>query len=244
MTYLNLERAAVQSWTALEEQRLPFGSLRFSDGYRKRSNSAVLINLKHTPFEELVDLTEEFYRQRSQPVMIRIPSFGTAARFDDYLRSIGFASIARSRVMTCALGLKHETQLPINSITKDDWLDRYCRIYPESALHRRIHSQLLERIPGKVLFAVIEAEDGEPACCALGILHQHLLSIYNVVTAARIRRQQFASRLINQILAWGRLHRASDALLQVEEKNLAALALFDQLGFRTSHWYWYRHRGL
>ena len=244
MTYLSIERAAVQSWTALEEQRYPFGSLRFSDGYRKRSNSAVLIDLKYTSFEEVVDLSMEFYRQRSQPVMIRIPSFGTAARFDDYLNHNGFASIARSRVMTCALGFKHETELPTTSIMKDDWLDRYCKVHPESAIYRQILSQLLDRVPGEVLFGVLDAEDGEPACCALGILHQHLLSIYNVVTAARYRRQQFAGRLVNQILAWGRLHRASDALLQVEEKNLAALALYENLGFRTSHWYWYRHRGL
>jgi ribosomal protein S18 acetylase RimI-like enzyme len=30
--------------------------------------------------------------------------------------------------------------------------------------------------------------------------------------------------------------------LQVEERNLAALALYEKLGFRTSHWYWYRRR--
>ncbi|MEZ5488998.1 MAG: GNAT family N-acetyltransferase [Gammaproteobacteria bacterium] len=242
MTYLSLERAAFQSWTALEEQRSPFGLLRSSGGYRKRSNSLVLTDLTRTPFEEVVDLTGEFYRQRSQPVLIRIPSFGTVARFDDYLQQAGFASVARSRVMTCALGFQHETGLPVTGVTKEDWLDRYGRIYPESVAHRRIHSQLLDQIPGEICFAALESADGETACCALGVLHQHFLSIYNVFTAARYRRHRFAGRLVRQLLTWGRQHRAAHALLQVEERNLAALALYEKLGFRTSHWYWYRRR--
>ena len=244
MTYLSLERAAVESWAALEEQQLSFGKLRFSDGYRKRSNSVVLLDLQSTPFDEIVELCCDFYRRRLPSVLIRIPSFGTSARFDAYLQNAGFSSIARARVLTCALGMGHETELPGTGINKDDWIDRYYRVCPELFVYRQIHSQLLDRVPGKILFASLETEDGDTACCALGILHRHLLSIYNVATAVRFRRHYYASRLIRQILAWGRQQRASDALLQVEESNAAALQLYATLGFRTSHWYWYRQRSL
>ena len=242
MTYLSLERTAAGSWAALEEQRLPCGTLRYSRGYRKRFNSLILGDLKRTPFEKVVDLSSEFYGLRSEPVLIRVPSFGTAARFDDYLQNSGFTAIARSRVMTCALSMRHETELPVTSSGKEEWLDRFYEICQEPPFHRQILSQLLDLIPGVVLYASLVTDDGEPACCALGVIHQHVLGTSDVVTAVTFRRQRYASRLINQILAWGRLQRAADALLQVEEKNHAALALYGKLGFRTSHWYWYRER--
>ena len=58
--------------------------------------------------------------------------------------------------------------------------------------------------------------------------------------APEARRQGLARRLTQSIGAWGRMHGARFAYLQVVATNSAALPLYAALGFETVYSYAYR----
>ncbi|MET7667071.1 GNAT family N-acetyltransferase [Micromonospora luteifusca] len=61
------------------------------------------------------------------------------------------------------------------------------------------------------------------------------LSLIEVLPVAR--RQGLARRLIHELAAWGVSSGATHAFLQVEQRNTAAVALYQRLGFTTHHTY-------
>ncbi|WP_307813313.1 GNAT family N-acetyltransferase [Micromonospora luteifusca] len=61
------------------------------------------------------------------------------------------------------------------------------------------------------------------------------LSLIEVLPVAR--RQGLARRLIHELAAWGVSADATHAFLQVEQRNTAAVALYQRLGFTTHHTY-------
>jgi ribosomal protein S18 acetylase RimI-like enzyme len=65
-----------------------------------------------------------------------------------------------------------------------------------------------------------------------GVLH---LGLVEVAPAAR--RQGLAARLTRTLAGWARENGAHTAMLQVEESNGPAIALYGALGFQTHHDY-------
>ncbi|MDG9678302.1 GNAT family N-acetyltransferase [Micromonospora sp. DH14] len=61
------------------------------------------------------------------------------------------------------------------------------------------------------------------------------LSLIEVLPVAR--RQGLARRVINELAGWGASGGATHAFLQVEQRNEAAVALYQRLGFVTHHTY-------
>jgi GNAT superfamily N-acetyltransferase len=72
------------------------------------------------------------------------------------------------------------------------------------------------------------------------VLYARALSIVDVVTDPRQRRQGYAAALLAQIFAWAKRTGATDAALQVQGDNAAARALYARLGFQEVYPYWYR----
>ncbi|WCN80709.1 GNAT family N-acetyltransferase [Micromonospora sp. LH3U1] len=52
-----------------------------------------------------------------------------------------------------------------------------------------------------------------------------------------VRRQGLGRRVIHELAAWGVSSGATHAFLQVEQRNMAAVALYQRLGFTTHHTY-------
>ena len=61
------------------------------------------------------------------------------------------------------------------------------------------------------------------------------LSLIEVLPAAR--RQGLARRVIHELADWAASGGATHAFLQVEQRNTAAVALYQRLGFTTHHTY-------
>ncbi|MET7705394.1 GNAT family N-acetyltransferase [Micromonospora sp. NPDC005413] len=61
------------------------------------------------------------------------------------------------------------------------------------------------------------------------------LSLIEVLPVAR--RQGLARRVIHELVVWGVTSGATHAFLQVEQRNAAAVALYQRLGFTTHHTY-------
>jgi ribosomal protein S18 acetylase RimI-like enzyme len=63
---------------------------------------------------------------------------------------------------------------------------------------------------------------------------------FGISTASGLRKKGHALDIINSLLCWGSARGARFAYLQVEESNVAAVSLYQKLGFKKSYSYWYR----
>jgi ribosomal protein S18 acetylase RimI-like enzyme len=79
--------------------------------------------------------------------------------------------------------------------------------------------------------------------CGLGVLHDDLLGIFDVITVASQRRRGYGAALMAGLIGWGIARGAAHAYLQVVRSNAPAMALYERLGFTKAYEYWYRVRG-
>jgi ribosomal protein S18 acetylase RimI-like enzyme len=242
MTYMTIEHAARHAWPALEEERLPYGVLRFAHGYTKRANSLCLFNSGQPACNEVVNRCEHFFGDRKQPSIVRIPSFTNASKLDQHLQGCGYALTNPSTVMSRTLTSADVCSVKPISLSVTPWLDAYYEISGEALSERNYHALLLRKIPGEKLLGCLESATGEPAACAIAILFNNVLGIFGVVTNPAFRRQNYASQLLSALLSWGRMRRASHAYLQVGEENSSAINLYSKAGFRSLYRYWYREK--
>lgn len=100
------------------------------------------------------------------------------------------------------------------------------------------HRQILDAILPQKCFASVQAQ-GQIIGCALGVLQNDAIGIYDVVVQPACRRQGHGERLVRSLLGWGSQHGAQTAYLQVMLNNLTAQRLYARLGFREQYQYWY-----
>jgi len=240
MNYAAVENAAHNAWPAIEEQQMPYGILRFAHGYTRRANSLALFDAETADYETLLADCETFFADRAQPAMIRVPGLPFLSGLDRFLSTKGYIAEAPSLVMVQQLNDQPAVSIAARRLDRTSWLDNYYSISGKSVLERCNHEQLISRIESEIFFAVIDNEQGIPACCALAINYNGVVGIYNVATAPSFRRQQWASVLMTALLDWGRSAGASYAYLQVEESNLPAVSLYRKAGFSELYRYCYR----
>ncbi len=242
MTYMTIEHAARHAWPSIEEKQLPYGLLRFAHGYTKRANSMNLFSNVYVDGIELAEQCEEFFGRRKQPAIVRVPSFSSTSKLDRVLQGCGYNVTSPSRVMLKALSKSCSSSIKPLHLDINTWLDVYYEISGEELSQRDIHTRLLRRVNGSPLYVCLENEVGDPVCCAIAIFFNDVIGIYSVVTSPEFQRRQFATLLLDALLARGRRGRATHAFLQVEESNEAAIKLYNKLGFKTLYRYWYREK--
>jgi ribosomal protein S18 acetylase RimI-like enzyme len=76
--------------------------------------------------------------------------------------------------------------------------------------------------------------------CALGVLQNDYIGIFDVIVHPDCRGQGYGERLVRALLGWGKQNLAQAAYLQVMANNAPALRLYNRLGFREKYQYWYR----
>ena len=240
MNFAVMENAARETWPAIEAQQMPYGTLRFANGYTRRANSLALSNPSLAEYHSLLVDSENFFADRLQPAMIRLPCLPQMSKIDRFLEFNGYASEAPSMVMVRHLNIGQEVLLQPRRLDIESWLGNFYTISGRPVAERPNHRQLISQIEGDTFYAVLDSGQGTPACCALAIHCNGFIGIYNVATAPCFRRQQYASHLIAALLFWGRDIGATYAFLQVEECNPPAVKLYRKLGFEEFYRYRYR----
>jgi GNAT superfamily N-acetyltransferase len=84
------------------------------------------------------------------------------------------------------------------------------------------------------------AADANAVACALGVVDQGLLGLFDLVTDHQHRGLGHGERVVRAVLDAGRRRGARHAYLQVLDANAAAQRLYARLGFRLLYRYWYR----
>ncbi|MEV4120909.1 GNAT family N-acetyltransferase [Micromonospora sp. NPDC049645] len=250
-----LERAANEAWPAPTRGRLGDWLLRSAEGWTGRANSALPIGDPDRPLAAAVDAVERWYAERGQPALINTP-LPLAAPVGAELDARGWGSRPPTLVQTASLPLLAPTSanaplveaperagdavgwsgavVELATAPGDEWLAIAAGRkggLPEAARH------VLTAVD-QVRFANVYVDGALVAVGRGTVTGQGRwlgLSLIEVLPVAR--RQGLARRVINELAAWGASGGATHAFLQVEQRNTAAVTLYQQLGFVTHHTY-------
>lgn len=240
-----LEAAAFQSWPALApEEDVQGWRLRFARGYTKRANSANSTAQSSALDAALLQTLEQGFARHGLPPIFRLVQGSVSGDTLALLQAHGYQLADPSRVLVRALGGNDAAMPPpLQLPTASDWLQTFVAVSGKPLQGQDTHLQMLQSIAAPCCWAVSTGADGQPQACALGVLAQGQLGLFDIATHASQRRQGLAQALVQQLLGWGARQGAQRAYLQVLAHNTAATALYEKLGFVLGYRYVYGVKG-
>ncbi|MER7458495.1 GNAT family N-acetyltransferase [Micromonospora sp. NPDC126480] len=236
-----LERAADEAWPAPTRARLGDWLLRSADGWTGRANSALPVGDPDRPLPAAIDAVVRWYADLGRPALVNTP-LPLAAPVGAELDARGWTSRPTVLVQTVPLsaippapaGSAGAPPVELATAPSPDWLAIAAgrkNGLPDAARH------VLTAVD-QVRFAQVYAGDRLVAVgrgTVTGAGRWLGLSLIEVLPEAR--RQGLARRVIHALADWGAAAGATDAFLQVEQRNTGAVALYGALGFTTHHTY-------
>jgi GNAT superfamily N-acetyltransferase len=234
-----LELAANDAWPAPVQARLGSWILRAAENWTGRANSALAVGDPDRTLEAAIDAVIHWYAQRGQQALINAP-MPLAAPVNSALDERGWTSRPLTLVQTAPLltGLPERRDLPpveLADTPGDDW---YAMIAEHKGALPATARRILTGVP-ETVFAHVRDADGDLVAVARGAVtgpdRWHGISLLQ--TAPSVRRQGLAQHVLRAMAWWARQRGATRAYLQVEERNTAAVALYQRLGFTTHHTY-------
>jgi GNAT superfamily N-acetyltransferase len=238
----DLEELALTAWPALRQWLYDGWVIRFADGHTRRANSVNPLYPARRDAAEKIALCERWYAAAGLPTVFRINARTAPAALDRLLDARGYRRVDPSLTLHRRLDpgtIPGELRGTLRSEALPDWMAHYCQISGKPLEQQHIHRAILQSTPEPRIFASLRERD-QVVACAVGVLYARALSIVDVVTDPRQRRQGYAAALLAQIFAWAKRTGATDAALQVQGDNAAARALYARLGFQEVYPYWYR----
>ncbi len=239
-----LELIAAAGWPAPDTARLGDWLLRAAAGWSARGNSALAVGDPGRPIGAAVDAVSDWYRARDLTPAITVP-VPLGRRVVPELRRRHWLANPVTLVQTAPLdrvapaaeaGPPDCPACPavrLEPAPSEEWLAAVGARkggLPAAARH-------ILTAPAEVRFATGYTEGGALVATARGVLNAGWLGLSVVGVAPEHRRLGFAARLSRALARWALERGADRAYLQVEEHNLAAIALYAGLGFATAHSY-------
>jgi ribosomal protein S18 acetylase RimI-like enzyme len=230
-----LERIASLAWPAAERDRLGDWQLRATGGWTGRANSALTIGDPGLALSDAIDAVAAWYAARGLPARCNVP-LPLASAVDAALDGRGWTRSVPTLVQTAPLaaliGDRDAADVRLEPEPSRDWLAAVAGW--KGALPPLARGLLTA--PEQVRFAS-GYRDGALTGTARGVLVSGVLHLALVGVTAAARRQGLAGRLTRALAGWARDGGGHTAMLQVEEANGPAVALYAGLGFRTHHSY-------
>ncbi|HEY2948813.1 MAG TPA: GNAT family N-acetyltransferase [Micromonosporaceae bacterium] len=237
-----LELAADEAWPAPVRERLGDWWLRAAGGWTARANSALPVGDPRLPLAEAVDTVERWYSARGLPPRINVP-LPLAAAVNAELDARGWQTAPPVLVQTAPLttildAAPARPDLPpvrLANRPSPDWLAiAGARKGSPPATAASVLTAVAE-----VRFAHVYAEEGPLLAIARGTITGggRWLGLVLIEVVPSARRRGLANHVVRSLAQWAAGRGATDAFLQVEDHNAAAVALYDRLGFTTHHRY-------
>jgi GNAT superfamily N-acetyltransferase len=235
-----LEEKAFRAWPALETLRTSGWVQRFSNGYTKRANSINALGKEAVFTSQMKNELEAPYLERGQRPTWRLTPLAPPGT-DESLAAAGYRRIDQSLVQVAPLDARFvmDPDVRVAPSPSAAWEAGFAEFSPVAPEHREAMERMLRSIAAPVGFFSVEDADG-PMAFALGVADGEHVGLFDVLVAARARRQGLARRLTQSIGAWGKDHGARSIYLQVVATNDAARPLYASLGFETVYSYAYR----
>lgn len=181
----------------------------------------------------------ERYRSIGRTPVFRLSPLAPLA-LEDYLVAENWKRQGATSVMTAALD---QTNLQLSEeITPMEDVEQFAgvslQLHGVSADQAPGLMTILNRIqPAKGMFVLSSA--GEAVASALCVKDGTMAGLFDLCTSSTQRRQGFGQRVVGATLRWAAIQGARTAWLQVEADNLAAVRLYQRLGFQEAYRYVY-----
>ena len=230
-----LERIGYDVWRAPVVEELAGWRLRYAHGLTSRANSAwTAADDGSLALDEKVERAEGFYRSNGLAPRFQLTDASRPVELEALLERRGYTQPAPAvSVETAELGeVADPGGVDVREDLDDGWLALWAgsREFDDLGVART----LLTGSPGRTAFARID-----DVAVGRAVVVDGWLGITSMATLPAARRRGHARGMLEALVAWGRTHGATHGLLQVDETNDPARALYAQFGFRASHAYRY-----
>ncbi|MFD7578337.1 GNAT family N-acetyltransferase [Kitasatospora sp. NPDC059817] len=241
-TPVELQRIAARGWPAVEQEPLGAWTLRASAGFTRRANSVQALGDPGLPLPDALAAVRRWYAARGLPAYVEVITPGSPDELRAELDRLG-AGYAPTLVRTAPLaGLARVGSGPdrvrLARTADPAWLSLYRRVGEDEALEQAAR-QVLHGGPS-VWFATVPGAPGQPPL-AIGrcVIDGPWACFGAIEVAPYARRAGLATTVMAVLAARAAEEGATGGYLQVEADNTGAIALYDGLGFTTSHTYHY-----
>lgn len=232
-TIRSIEAAAYRSWPARECVDYDGWQLRYADGFSRRGNSVYPAAISNLEIEEKLDWCRRWYAARDLELVVR-QTIATEPGLDDYLEAGGFSLEGRTNVMVAPLTTRPQS-IVVEERPSTTWWRTVADLWGFDLSAPDGWSAIVNRID---LPAGFVAVDGEAA--GLAVVDGSWLGLFEIVVHPDKRREGLGGAVTRSLLGWGHAHGATSAYLQVVADNLAAIGLYEGIGFERLYSYWYR----
>ncbi len=238
-----LEDAAADAVPAAVVESLDGWRLRFNHGVKRRPNS-VLANADggELTLADKLEHAEAFYASHGLKARFQLCPASVPLGLADVLEARGYTRAGDAVcVQVAALGgVKPVTfEGDLLEQPSEAFVNLYCNIEGLSGVKAAAFREMLAKLPGRAVFALVSDTKGHPAGTGVGVAHGGRLGVFNVATHPDARRQGLASAVVGALCGWGRAQGLNEGYLQVSAGNASARALYERLGFRTLYEYFY-----
>ncbi|WP_308271385.1 GNAT family N-acetyltransferase [Kitasatospora sp. SUK 42] len=238
-TPVELQRIAGRGWPGVEQEALGEWTLRAAAGFTRRANSVQALGDPGLPLPQALAAVRDWYAARGLPAQVEVVTPGTA----DGLRELLGAPHSPTLVRTAPLaGVARagtgQDRVRLSRTADADWMSLYGRLGEDPAV-REAARRVLHGGPS-VWFATVPGAPGQPPL-AIGrcVVDGPWACFGAIEVQPYARRAGLATAVMAVLAARAAEEGASGAYLQVEAGNEGAIALYDGLGFTTSHTYHY-----
>ena len=254
-----LEECGLNAWPALQQVHLNGWLLRFADGFTRRANSVqTLYNADAgLPVEQRIEVVEGVYQARGLAPTFRITPASEPAGLDDLLASRAYVRAGETSMLTRTLEPLVEDSvdpafddrfpdarvLLTESLSGNPdtavWLQACTRLHNRNSATRHIQARMLDSIVTRTCYVLIAVGE-QPAACAMGVLQQNQLGIYEVARDENFRGRGYGQAAVRLLEDWARAYGTEQAYLACEAINRPALQVYADAGYTESYRYWYR----
>ncbi len=244
-----VEEAELNALPALRQVLLGPWLLRLADGSTRRANSVTPLRpAEGHATAARVRQCVALYAAQGQPCLFRLPSH-VASGLDEVLDAEGFLpaegetrTLFRADLAGTAPG---GAGVRLTAQPDAVWLAAQARLRGETWSGARGPAPRARMLAALAIPAAFAAAtlDGADASLAYAAVHDGIVAINMVITDPAARRRGLARLVLLQLLDWARGAGAQAACLQVAADNPAAIAMYEELGFRTEL-YRYHYRRL
>jgi ribosomal protein S18 acetylase RimI-like enzyme len=231
-----LELVGDRAWPAPEQELLGGWRLRAAQGWTNRANSALPIGEAGVPLDTAVDQVRRWYLDRGLPPKITVP---LPLRRDVATHLAAASWIAQPPVLVQVANLADLSPaaagegIALRTAPSAGFL---AIIAARKASLPDVAHQVMLGVP-QVRFAEIRDGAGSLLAVTRGAVVDEWLHLALVEVVPAARRRGLAQAAAAALAGWAATAGASRAFLQVEEANVAAVALYAKQGFRTHHTY-------
>ena len=243
----HIEEVAADAVPAAVTEYLDGWRLRFNYGVKRRPNSVLAAERGVLNLKTKVTRAEAFYAAHGLKARFQLSPASLPEGLDAFLTVRGYGCVPEVvSVQVASLEVSAwahpeatvEAEVKLLEHPNETFLNLYCDTEGLSGRRAAAFTEMLGKLPGKAVFALVYVE-GRPAATGVGVVHGRMLGLFNIATASSARRRGLASAAVTALLEWAHTQSAETAYLQVSEHNTGAQAVYERFGFRTLYPYYY-----